>query len=246
MSYHPLTLLTVATSMRKEVNRFCYSAMYYGYAYKVLGLGEKPPPLNEDGSGLGWKITLVQRELETYPENHIILFTDCYDVMLIAPPRELLHKYMEMQHPVVFSTESNCWPDEARAADYPPHDTPFRFLNSGGYIARAGHLREMLKSLNVSAHDDDQRVFTNIYLEKPGSIKLDHECQIFQSLLEPGDRLRWAPKPLRLQNVLTGTRPCVLHGNGGSENKLNQLARMLPPSRDHRPEIFYPKRRPTE
>jgi len=234
-------VLTAATHLCPELDRFVQSAIYYGYTFKIIGLGGgHPGPDAHTDQGLGWRISLMQRELCYLSPDQLILFTDSYDAIFCANPYEVVQKFLEFDHPILFSSEINAWPDESFEEEFPPHPTPYRFLNAGGYIARAGALVDLIGSLRVHPMADDQRIFSRLYLDNPGRIALDHECRIFQTLMDAESHLGWNSVAHRPVNQLTNTQPCVLHGNGPSASVLDAYSDTIPPPIALRPQLVSP------
>ena len=79
---------------------------------------------------------------------------------------------------MVFSAEASCWPDKNLAEHFPEVDTPYRFLNSGSYIGRAGSLLELFKD-SILDEDDDQFYCAKKYLSGKYDIYLDKGHYIF-------------------------------------------------------------------
>lgn len=55
-----------------------------------------------------------------------------YDVVFASGPKELLKKFQQTKHKVVFSSESLIWPDRHLEDKYPHVREGNRFLGSGG------------------------------------------------------------------------------------------------------------------
>lgn len=55
-----------------------------------------------------------------------------YDLVLAGGPEEILRKFQQMNHKVVFAAEGVIWPDAHLAEKYPHVRSGKRFLNSGG------------------------------------------------------------------------------------------------------------------
>jgi len=93
---------------------------------------------------------------------------------------------------------------------------PFRFLNSGGIMGAAGALLAMLTAYET-CFLDDQRCFVRYMLEHPGRVAVDEHARIFFNLHRvSGTTLTFAPGTGQLRVALTGSEPCVMHGNGGA------------------------------
>ncbi len=100
-------VLTVATTENCEFRKYERSLKYNSIPYKVLGM-------NEEWLGYGWKLSLLKQELENYKDdkNQIILVTDSYDVLFSGGVDQIVAKFQKTGARILFSAESNCWPDD--------------------------------------------------------------------------------------------------------------------------------------
>lgn len=55
-----------------------------------------------------------------------------YDLIFAGGPEELLRKFQQANHKVVFAAEGLVWPDKRLADKYPSVRSGKRYLNSGG------------------------------------------------------------------------------------------------------------------
>ena len=140
-------VITVATENNQELDRFRESCHHHNIPYKILGLGQewtggeaKNGVLLKPGGSQ--KINLLKEELKDYPDlgNHIILFTDSYDVLFNGTSEEIVDRFRKMESPIVFSAEKTCWPDVELKEQYPKSPTDYRYLNSGGFIGYGDHI----------------------------------------------------------------------------------------------------------
>nr|CAD7453421.1 unnamed protein product [Timema tahoe] len=226
------------------------------FIFQVLGMGEKWKGGDiRNGAAGGFKVNLLKKELVKFKNDKekIILFTDSYDVVVLASADAILDQFERFNARVLFSTEGFCWPDESLASKYPTVTRGKRFLNSGGFIGYASELYRLLTSSEVDDTGDDQLFYTKIYLNEKlrnkHKIKLDHKAEVFQSLngaviwtrpmksqflpmynnvLHLGDvELRFKGREAYLQNTAYNTVPLVVHGNGRSKMVLNTLGNYL-------------------
>ena len=178
-----------------------------GLSYYLFGLGEQWPGAIEA------KIIRLLWEIERL-ETEYVLMTDAGDSFVMADEDELLARTPAA--PPVVSAEKNCWPQPQLAEYYPGSVSPWRYVNSGGYIGTkegvAGMLRAMHASLPSDDQGDDQFALSLAYLNGYPLI-LDTLCQVFQTAAGAGqDEFSWQGN--RLRNNVTGSTPCVLHFNG--------------------------------
>lgn len=196
-SYHNQKVANVTGILAKQ-----------GIEYKLYGEGQ--------WRGFGEKLLAAHEAATTMTSYTHILFLDAHDTICLGRAGEILERFVSFQHPWVCCSEVGCWPDAYRAEKYPPCDTPWRYLNSGAYLAERKYLADCLGrwgGSGLSPHLDDQRFLTDYYLGEPGSILLDTGCRLFQSLM--GGFHLFTLSSGKLHNQSTDTDPLVLHWNGG-------------------------------
>lgn len=174
----------------------------------------------------------------------LVLFSDGYDALFLAGEDEIFNKYQAFEKPIVFSCETNCWPDVSLARSFDSLSTgPYRYLNSGGFIGRAGTISSMISKLffdDPNFEKSNQYTWSQAYFSNRPNIALDHQCSIFCTfspeigrdfLPPPGERdygryyrhmRMWFTNSFeisggRLRVKQTGSRPCHLHFNGDSK-----------------------------
>ncbi len=231
MDVNNLTILATGTDMVDGLKRFIKSCEIKNLNYKIMGLGEKW--LGGDmtkGPGGGHKINLLISTLNKMNDNQIVLVSDSYDVIMTSNTNEILEKYYKFNKPIVFATESICWPDSEKDIHFPRVKNRSNiFLNSGGFIGTVGSIKYILK--NIDNQSDDQRWYINIFLSDFGKkyISLDYDCQIFQCLNDAEKELKIIFDKSRVKNMITNSYPCHIHGNGGPDRKivLNRLGNYL-------------------
>lgn len=142
-----------------------------------------------------------------------VMFVDSNDSVFLAGPEEIVEKYTLKECSIVLQGEKNCYPDKNLVPMYPPPRTPWRFVNSGGWIGTRDDAEVLLERVFALAEYCDQLCWSRAYVSQYIPVDVDENCQIFQSmyLQEPGD-FRLADG--RLENLKTGGRPCVAHWNG--------------------------------
>ena len=121
---------------------------------------------------------------------------------------------------------------------FPTGDSTFRYLNSGGYIGRVGTLRKFISAAmnGIKTNSSgDQLVFQELYLASATiglediEISIDFDSRIFQTghktQLETKyyedcstGEVCFDPGSNDIVNGETGTKPAVLHLNGGKDN----------------------------
>ncbi len=224
-----LSILTVGTEYNDALKRFEKSCTIYGHTYKIIGLNTiwKGGDM-EKGPGGGQKINLLKQELLTWTKeelNRCILFTDSYDVIVNASAVEIIEKYNKLTSNtsrIVFAAEMFCWPDKSFIEQYPSTGSKMKYLNSGGFMGNAAEILELLHD-EIQDHEDDQYYYTMKYLQSISTdrpILLDSSCEIFQTLNGCIDDIEIQYNRSRAKNKITGTLPCIFHGNGPEKTKL--------------------------
>lgn len=144
-----------------------------------------------------------------------VMFVDSWDSLFLAGPEEIIEKYELMHSAVMVQGEKNCYPDKTLESQYPAARTPWHFVNSGGWIAHRAAAEEALDTIAQQGFKCDQQCWSHAYLKQTAGwpITIDENCQIFQSMFAQ-TLSDFALKDGRLENLVTGGRPCVLHWNG--------------------------------
>jgi hypothetical protein len=237
-------------------DRFCRaveSALRHNISLIILGWGVK-------WTGLSQKLEAAMWYASQLPPDDVLMFTDAFDVMFTNSPSHILQEYLSFQDSstampphdvdIIFAGECGCWPhvmiDHGRPCfdSYPPAPTPYRYLNSGTWIARAHSAIIMLQKIIKDAGNDftnanDQKLVADMFIAQRHSnplsssssltssppIELDYHAKLFQSMHMTFD----APLPRcnpsedlelrqgRYFNKRTKTFPSVFHFNGGGK-----------------------------
>ncbi|XP_071379537.1 procollagen-lysine,2-oxoglutarate 5-dioxygenase 1 isoform X2 [Centroberyx affinis] len=231
-----LLVVTVATKETDGFRRFMRSAKNFNYTVKVLGRGQKWSGGDYmTAPGGGQKVRLLKAALEAMKdEEKIILFIDSYDVVFASGPKELLKKFQQARHKVVFSSESLIWPDRHLEDKHPHVREGNRFLGSGGFIGYLPNIKEMVADWTGENNESDQLFFTKTYINpekrKSINITLDNRCRLFQNLHGALDEvvLKFEDGRVRARNVLYDTLPVIIHGNGPTKLQINYLGNYIP------------------
>lgn len=212
---------TVATDESKA-DMLIHSASRNGI--KIINLGAMSEWKGGDmaaGPGGGQKINHVKKYLKEQHvfEDDLIGFFDGYDVLINEELHIIYERFKEFNCDILFAAEKICWPDSSLESLFTSH-TDYRFLNSGCYIGYKWALDKFFeKPIEDSA--DDQLYCQHRMLEFANSkelvCKLDNENYIFQCCSGASQDITILNK--QLVNLSTKTCPCILHGNGGMEDK---------------------------
>jgi hypothetical protein len=190
------------------------------------------------------KDSVLVNYIEELDKDQIIFFTDGYDALFVANQDEIISKFKQHKRDLVFSTETNCWPDQNLASLYPENVlSPYRYLNSGGFIGKVGLLKELINDHLFSSEQfekSNQYLWAKLFLQNQDLIGLDTSCNIFCSfspeagkdhLPKNGDnnyyhyykfmkvwfQNNFISENNRIYNKTTNTWPCHVHFNGDSK-----------------------------
>lgn len=162
-----------------------------------------------------WQLEITKKYL-----NEKLIFVDAYDTLFVGDV-EMLERLVEKEE-LVYCADKHCWPDPSKEPQYPDMPkSPWRFLN-GSVMAGDGHrihnalqwglayspIKPMQHGVDIYYQDNDQRLWTDIYLQGYGA--LDAQCEIFQNLSDIKDS-DFCLKRGRFYNTVTKTYPQFLH-----------------------------------
>lgn len=209
------------------------------YGFEPIVLGRNPG----EWGGLGSKVKLLKRAIDngTITAETAIL-SDSFDVVFTDSPEAILAKFRAIQNEnparpgILWNAERNCFPRAHLAPKFPKCDSSFKYLNSGWGIADVESLRQVfaeedpdnIKDDHIGpdgnpVYDDDQRWWTDRYLDGSVPIELDNDCRLCVALHDVAD---WEISILDDGRVLvneTGYYPPVLHFNGNGKNQPYKL-----------------------
>ena len=146
-----------------------------------------------------------------------VMHLDSSDSLVLAGPLEIVGKFEAIRKAgdgkILIQGEKNCYPDKRLEQRYGPALSPWRFVNSGGWIAeRVDAAIAMRRVADLSTYCD-QRCWTHAYLNQVVPVEVDESCLIFQSMYLQ-ERNEFTLSGGRLSNLKTGSTPCILHWNG--------------------------------
>ena len=157
---HPITV----GSDRLKCVKLNTSARRHGIEVKNLGTNVEWKGTDMSGPGGGMKANLLRDYVNTLPDNDVVLFTDAYDVFYADDLETITDRYLDFNTKAVFSAELYCYPDDSIANQFPESHTPYRYLNSGTFIAQVGELKKMFASSTVADDGDDQLYYQKLSL----------------------------------------------------------------------------------
>lgn len=134
------------------------------------------------------KDELLEDYLTDTDNDELIFFSDGNDAVMMAQEKEIVEKFERANSQLIFSAETNCWPDIAFSEKYPRVDSPYRYLNSGGFMGRAGFIKDLLKDKELELEKfkrSNQYLWSQRYFKSADKITLDTRCEIFLTFTPP-------------------------------------------------------------
>ncbi len=184
---------------------------------------------------------LQYERLGIVASDDLLLYADCWDGFFCAPPEEIEAKLTAIAAGgrVALSAETNLYPGECAGwGQYPASASIFRYANAGGFGGRAEDVLAFFGAADFWPPEAtcDQAALHWHLIHRPEPLYLDRECHLWQTLYDDGTvkpsvvpslKVRTEDGSRRIINTLTGSRPCVVHGNGGRAMEAVQLWRLL-------------------
>lgn len=205
--------VTVGTHPERCVPFHAQAEKFYVHVTN-LGEGVTWQGTDMSGPGGGHKVTLLRDFIKKLPDDFILLFTDCYDILYNDTLSSIGNKFRKLGHKVIFAAERDIWPDSSIANSFPATNSPYKYLNSGVFIGEVGELKRMLND-SIANNADDQLYYQHLFLSDKFDVVLDTNCHIFQCH-EPDIKI---VDEGVLYNPYTKSYPSIYHGNGGEEAK---------------------------
>ena len=163
----------------------------------------------------GTQLNVIRTWAENYKgDSTHMLYTDAFDTLALAGPDEVMSKMPKCK--MLISAEKNCYPHPERAGEYPETASPWKYVNGGGWIAEIEYFKYLCGKEGLNSGSHDQVWLMEAYLKNMGEIKLDIECDIFQTIAFSNED-EWFKEDCRFFNIGTKTRPVFFHGNGHTE-----------------------------
>ena len=230
------TVVAYATNKQAYFDLFMASCSRNGIAPVMLGWGKK-------WIGFGSKTVEIRDYLRRLPNDEVVISVDPFDVLFLCGLNEIEEKFRHTLAPFlcgalrlgpflrwVYGREFN------RSGVQVPHNpSGYDYLNSGTWISTAGYARWLIDRLEhefgMGPADMDQEILTGIYGSDPSVVEIDWRCEIFHNLLFRNLITRSPDlKDLefvggRIRNLVTGSRPCILHASGNA--KMEGIAAQL-------------------
>lgn len=211
-----LYVLTVANKYTAGLKDLELTLQHFGYNYRIHGIGR-------EWHGFRSKLQWYTEILAELPDTAIVVAVDAYDVLMVAPPEELLNKWKESPRPILIGAEDDCVDNSVCHRPYnawthsgKPRHMPF--VNSGVIMGPVKLMRWLYTlALNGPDSDDDQRAMGHIMDIYPGLFKMDSDQYVIGNMRYPVfHRYEWSNQRNRI--VYYGsdivTSPSIIHTVG--------------------------------
>jgi hypothetical protein len=211
-------IVCVASSGHPRMDRLIESVQRQKLPIHVLGMGKQ-------WIGPGMKLVCMDEYVDYLQDEDVVMFVDAWDVLVMADKEEILEKYKSFNKPIVVSAEKNIWPYRNLASFFPETKSAFKYINTGGYIARAKELKQFFhQNRPVWGFYDDQAFFQIAFLNDPSMFAIDYDAKIFMTLFQvEDDEVDFHPVTKRLVYKASGNQPCAIHANGHTYRILDKL-----------------------
>lgn len=195
----------------KDRRNYEMSLRYFGYNYKVVGDGEKW--VNFIDNKIGRPLDYLKSVADSYD---IVIFTDVFDVMACASPKELIAKFLATEKRVCMGMENACYPQVCiplRLEEV--QNKLMKYVNSGFYIGYVQDVVNMWETMITYGDKDDQRCVCRYINENPELFHLDIDSEFAANI-------HWTSKTYYAWNKEerfvfrkdNGKKPCFLHFPG--------------------------------
>lgn len=205
-------ILLTTTSERAKCEMLEKSLNKYEWQYHII---------EHHWRGFGDKILRTYEYLKQHPEITHFFYTDAWDTIVVNYPKWALHDIVKYfgEDCIVLSAEKGCYPHPDKAPLYPEVESPFKYVNGGGWFCNAELFCRMVDENPLTPETVDQVWFTDLYLKYHESklVKLDTECEVFQTIAFCED---WELEEMEdngreyIWNFTQQSEPTFLHGNG--------------------------------
>lgn len=190
----------------------CYelkrSLIYHGWDYHFI---------QHEWDGFLGKLHHTYNYLKGLKGYTHFIYTDAWDTFAVAGPDSV-----KVPDGLLISSERACYPHPELESKYPVHDSPWHFVNGGGWCGEISAFIRLYEDQPPTTELNDQVWLTNQFLKlhTEGWVRLDYYCDIFQTLGFCPDsdfKLRKSQSPQQnhlVYNNITGSAPAFIHGNG--------------------------------
>lgn len=162
--------------------------------------------------GFGDKILKTAEYLKANRDITHFFYSDSYDTLAFDTMEVALSRITNFDC-ILMSGERACYPHPDKAVRYPEHNSPFKYVNGGGWFCNSEVFLKAVKDYPLTQETVDQVWFTDLFLNRPDIVKLDYNCEIFQTIAFcPEDNFGIIEG--KVFNTITKTFPIFVHANG--------------------------------
>lgn len=179
--------------------------------------------------GFGDKILKTYEYLKANPDITHFFYSDSYDTIVTYGMDKVLNK-IKNKDIILMSAERGCYPHPDKEVLYPKHDSPWHFVNGGGWFCNSKLFIRLVDENPLDYTTVDQVWFTDLFLNNQDYVVLDYNCDVFQTIAFcpesdfifktiascPSSEFFLTDFILTnfVNNSITGSTPCFIHGNG--------------------------------
>lgn len=203
-----MTKVLTTTSDRSKCYELERSLIYHGYDYQIVV---------HEWTGFLSKLHESYQYLKSLKGYTHFLYTDAWDTFAMGQ--------CEVPDGLLISAERACYPHPHLAPKYPVSDSPWKYVNGGGWCGEISAFLKLYESKVPTDELNDQVWMTERFLalHKEGWIRLDYECEVFQTMAFcPESDFTFSP----FTNTVTNTQPKFIHGNGHCD--ISHIYKLLP------------------
>lgn len=223
-----LYIISLATNYTNAVDNFKKSCKKNNIPCKIIGLNNK-------FLGWRWRMKMYINSLKNYDDNDIIIFSDCYDVIIQENKDDIIKKFQSLDSKVIISSEMNLLL-KAELKQFKINPRLFshnKFLknNLSDYIYPCmglviGYKKDLLNlyisllsyknnKLIKECYQDDQCLLSFYFTENGNKLfNLDYNQIIFGNM--SGSLNRYKIINNKLYNCKMNSYPSLLHYQGNS------------------------------
>eukprot|EP01064_Diplonema_japonicum_P001285 TRINITY_DN1080_c2_g1_i1.p1 TRINITY_DN1080_c2_g1~~TRINITY_DN1080_c2_g1_i1.p1 ORF type:complete len:379 (+),score=62.70 TRINITY_DN1080_c2_g1_i1:46-1182(+) len=231
-----LRFTTILTEPRKYHCTMLASAAMNNISLDVYGWGD-----TELHGVRGWwrKILWFKEMSKKYPDDDVIVFVDAGDSLFNTGMDEIRLAYIttanvqKLKHhnEFIWSAEMNCGmktltKEECKNLHDIPStvDTPYRWLNSGGWAGRASVAKQLFETVdtdrNGRTNQADQAFIAESHVKRGWKYKhgLDYSQLLWMSVYLSEKKIcGWPEIQQPLRNCATSSTPAIFHFNAGAK-----------------------------
>ena len=188
----------------------CYelkrSLVYHGWDYHFI---------QHEWDGFLGKLHYTYNYLKNLEGYTHFIYTDAWDTFAVAGPDSV-----KVPDGLLISAERACYPHPEKSVLYPDNPSPWKYVNGGGWCGEIAAFIKLYELCPPTTELNDQVYLTDQFLKGYDWVKLDYECEIFQTLgFCPESDFKFRRHHLGanhyyVYNEANGTFPTFIHGNG--------------------------------